>query len=101
MPLMGDGKSLSGWGNGFKTFSKSVVGKDMRMLSVFLLGVGLALAVFNFLTGNASIQNCMVGIADFFVSVRVLGSKAGFLRGFLLFVYFGVVYQSVPANSSL
>jgi phage shock protein PspC (stress-responsive transcriptional regulator) len=45
--------------------------------------VGAALIGYNFMTGIASLQNSMAGIAALLLSLRALSGRAGFLRNFL------------------
>ncbi len=81
--LFTGGKPLPGMGSGLKILLGAFAAKDKRSLSVLLLGIGLALIGYNFITGNASLQNSMAGIAAFLISLRALTQKTGFLRGFL------------------
>lgn len=46
----------------------------------FMLGMGLALILFNFFTGNASLVNSMAGIVGFVLALKAFRSKGGFLR---------------------
>lgn len=74
--------SLAGLGSGLKSLFGSFGFRDKKGFASILLGVGLALIGYNFLTGNASIQNSMAGIAAFLLSLRALANKRGFLYGF-------------------
>jgi len=73
--------------------------KNKKVIALQLLGIGAALIIYNFLTGEASLQNSFVGIAAFFVSARALSNKAGFLRGFLSSIARKYL-KSVPADFS-
>lgn len=77
-------RSLGGLGSGLRSLAGSFNFKDKQKLSPTLLGTGLALIAYYFMTGNASLQNSMAGIAAFILSLRAMSNKAGFLRGFLL-----------------
>jgi hypothetical protein len=83
MPILSGKMPFAGVGGGLKKLFASLAVKNKRMLTLLLLGISLALISYNFLAGEASLQNSMVGIAAFFVSVRALGSKTVFLRGFV------------------
>ena len=48
-----------------------------------LLGVGIALIGYNFMAGTASLSGTMAGIAAFLMTLKALGSRAGFLRNLL------------------
>jgi hypothetical protein len=78
-----DMKMFAGVGNGVKNLFGSLAVKNKKMLALMLLAIGVALLTYKFMTGDASLQNSMAGIAAFFISARALGSKAGFLRGFV------------------
>ncbi|MGE5421777.1 MAG: hypothetical protein ACM3QW_00805 [Ignavibacteriales bacterium] len=83
MPVLSGKMPFSGMGQGLKTLFASLAGNNKRMVALLLFGTSLALISYNFMAGQASLQNSMVGIAAFFVSVRALNNKAGFLRGFV------------------
>jgi hypothetical protein len=83
-PLFSGRKPLSGFGPGFRVLFSSFSIKGSRLFIPQLLGLGMALIAYNFLTGNASLQNSMVGIAAFVISLKALSQKQGFLRGFLM-----------------
>ncbi len=48
-----------------------------------LLGLGLALVVYNFMSGNASLENSVIGVTAMFASFQTLKKKNGFLVGFI------------------
>jgi hypothetical protein len=76
-------KLFAGVGAGIKNLFGSLSIKNMKMLALMLIGISASLLTYKFLTGDATLQNSMAGIAAFFVSVRALANKAGFLRGFV------------------
>lgn len=78
------GKLPSGLGKSIKSLFGAFNFKNQRGLALTLLGTGFALFTYSFLTGNATWQNSMVGIAAFFLSLQALSRQTGFLRGFLL-----------------
>ncbi len=83
LPLSG-GKPFAGLGAGLKALFGSFGFRDKKAFASMLAGIGLALICYNFLTGNASLQNSMAGIAAFLVSLRALANNGGFLRGFFM-----------------
>ena len=84
MPLTRGQKPFAGVGRGIKQFFQSIGAKSLAQFSPLLLGAGAALIGYNFMAGNASIQNSMVGIASILLSLRSLSNKTGFLRKFFL-----------------
>ena len=83
LPLARGQKPFSGIGSGLKQFFPAIGAKNPAQLAPLLLGAGAALIGFNFMAGNASLQNSMVGIAALLLSLRALSGKAGFLRRFI------------------
>lgn len=83
LPVFSGKKSLSKISGTVKQLFSSLAVKDSKAFTPLLSGMGVALISYNFLTGNASIQNSMIGITAFLLSLRALSSKAGFLRGFI------------------
>jgi hypothetical protein len=75
-------KMFAGVGGGVKNLFGSLKVKNKEILALMLLAFSVALFAYKFMTGDASLQNSMAGIAAFFISVRALASKGGFLRGF-------------------
>lgn len=55
--------------------------KTKGKFALFLAGVGIALIAYNFLTGNASIENSVIGITAIAACVRAIKRKNGFLLG--------------------
>lgn len=99
LPLSG-GKPFAGLGGGLKTLFGSFGFRDKKAFALLLTGIGLALICYNFLTGNASLQNSMVGIAAFLVSLRALANNGGFLRGFFMSFLKKSTKAAVPASSN-
>jgi hypothetical protein len=83
LPVFGGGRPFAGIGKGLKRFFGSLSFRDKSAVSSLLSGAGIALAAYNFLTGNALLINSMAGISAFFISLRALANRGGFLRGFL------------------
>ncbi len=71
---------------GFKKLIENFTMKDKKSIAKILFGIGIALVGYNFLTGNASLGNSMIGIITFLISLRALVNKTGFLRSLLISV---------------
>lgn len=84
MPLFSGGKPFAKLGTGLKNLFSAFSVKSFSTYGYLLLGAGASLIAYNFMTGNASLQNSMVGIVSFFISLKALSSRRGFLRGLLL-----------------
>lgn len=52
-------------------------------IALVFAGIGLALVTYNFLSGNASLENSVIGITAMAASFRTLKKKDGFLVGFI------------------
>jgi phage shock protein PspC (stress-responsive transcriptional regulator) len=83
MPLTRGQKPFEGIGSGLKKILPALGAKSLAQFAPVLMGVGAALIGYNFMTGTASLQNSMVGIAALLLSLRALSGRAGFLRNFL------------------
>ncbi len=94
LPLFSGSKPFTGLRGGLRILFRSFNVKEKLTLSLLLLGAGLALFCYNFLTGNASLQNSMVGIAAFLLSLKALVNKGGFLRGLIM----SFLYKSGKGN---
>lgn len=82
MPLTRGQKPFAGIGGGLKQFFTALKVKNIAEVAPLLLGAGIALISYNFMTGNTSLQNSMMGVAALLLSLRALSGKAGFLRRF-------------------
>ena len=51
--------------------------------ALLMAGTGIALIAYNFLTGNASLENSVIGITAIAACARTLKKKDGFLVGFI------------------
>lgn len=101
LPLFSGGKPFAALSSGFKTLLGSFAVREKSDLSWLLLGAGVALIGYNFLTGNASLQNGMAGIAAFFMSINALAQKGGFLRGFIMSIFYKVGKGQIPGTSDI
>lgn len=72
---------LSKLGQNLTSFFSSFTGKfGLDTLSPMIAGAGVALILYNFMAGTATVQNCLVGIAAFLLAVTAFAGKGGFLR---------------------
>jgi len=83
LPLFQRKKTLKGIRSGFSSIASLFKVKNIQDLGFPLIGVGLSLIAYNFMNGTSSLQNSMVGIAAFFISLKALSRSIGFLRGFI------------------
>lgn len=86
MPVFSGKSPFKGIGGGIKTLFSSYFNKDSKDLSPILLGIGVALILYNFFTGNGAMINSMAGVMGFVLTLRALSSKSGFLRGFITLI---------------
>ena len=84
LPIFSGRKPFKGIGGGIKTLFNSFDVEELTGLSPILLGGGIALIVYNFLTGSAITQNSMIGIIGFIIGLQGLSRKDGFLKGFIM-----------------
>lgn len=75
------GSTKGGVSQFFTSISESI--KNTSLLPALLLGCAVSLLLYNFMTGDNSIQKSMLGIIALLLSLRALAGKTGFLRGFL------------------
>lgn len=80
--LFSGGNPLRKIGSGFKTMFSSYALKNVGQAGTLLIGIGLALIFYNFMTGFASLSMSMAGISALLLSLKALGSRTGFLRKF-------------------
>lgn len=77
------GGFMSSTGRGIKRFFQSLnIGKP-QAAGFFLVGAGVAFILYNFAAGFASIGQSMAAFSALLLSLRALGSQAGFLRSFI------------------
>lgn len=75
------GPSKGGVSQFFGSLSESL--KNTASLPLLLLGCAIAFLIYNFMTGDNSLQKSMAGISALLLSIRAIANKTGFLRGFL------------------
>lgn len=84
LPLFSGKNPFKAVGRGLKSFLSGLAVKSASSAGQLVIGAGLSLIVFNFLTGNAGTVNSMAGVVGLVLAVRSLGSRAGFFWGILL-----------------
>ncbi len=72
--------------------------KKKGKFALFLAGVGIALISYNFLTGNASIENSVIGITAIAACLRAIKRKNGYLIGLICSFTKGRMSRNIAAN---
>ncbi|MDN5323698.1 MAG: hypothetical protein PWQ67_2152 [Clostridia bacterium] len=99
LPFFTGGKPFAGLRRGLKGIFQAFTSKDKSTRVSLLWGAGFALMGYNFLTGNASMENSMVGIAAFLMAAKSLVNRGGFLRGFIMSLHYKFYKGQVPNTS--
>jgi hypothetical protein len=86
LPLFSGKNPFKGMGGGFKAFFSGLAVQSGSAVAQLLMGVGLALILYNFFTGNAGLINSMAGVVGFILALKALLSKGGFIWGLLITV---------------
>lgn len=68
----------------FKSLKTGLALNSLPALGRFLAGMGSALILFNFMTGDMSYLNSIIGIITFILALKTLYQKSGFIWGLLL-----------------
>jgi len=55
----------------------------LKVLGLFITGVGLAFIVYRFISGNASVENSMFGIIACITSIKAKSNEDGFMNGWI------------------
>ena len=97
-PLLG-GKALAGGEKKLKSKMPSLGG--LRGLFQLLAGLGAALVLYHFLSGNASPENAMIGVTSFITCFRGVKRPDGFIQGFLRSLTKGRMRQDSAARITL
>lgn len=84
MPLFSGKNPFKQMGAGFKGLSAGLAIQSGSAAAELMLGLGPALILFNFFTGNASLVNSMAGVAGFFLALKMLWSRGGLVRSLLI-----------------
>ena len=99
VPLFSGKNPMTSLKGGFTRLLGSFAIKDAGALVPLLGGAGAALIVYNFLNASTYIGNSMAAISVFFLTVRALSSKAGFLRGFLRSLLYKIGKNKLPSGA--
>jgi len=83
MSLINKQNPFKSIGGGFGRLFSGQNTKQPGSIGPTLIGVGIALIGYNFMAGTASLTGTMAGIAALLITVKALGSRAGFLRNLL------------------
>jgi len=83
MSLINKQNPLKSIGGGFGKIFPALSFKQPGSIGPALIGIGIALIGYNFMAGAASLSGTMAGIAALLMTVKALGSRAGFLRNLL------------------
>ncbi len=70
--------------NKMKVLAGFFVAKDISGVALLLGGIGSGLITYNFLTGNGSLENSVIGITTAMAAFRVRKNPNSFLKGFIL-----------------
>lgn len=82
---------------GFRKFGESFAFDSLRALSVFLLGMGLALLLYSLVNITQRWQEGLVGIAGALVLIRSIGRKGGMV-GSLLYSLVSGLSKKIPSQ---
>lgn len=84
--------------NGFGRLLSGLAVQSAQAAGQLVIGIGIALIVFNFLTGNASLINSMAGVVGFFLALKALLKNGGFIWGLLLSVASKLTNNRIPSQ---
>lgn len=101
LPLFSGKNPFKGMVKGLKGFASGLVVQSVAAASQLILGIGLALVVFNFLTGNASAVNSMAGVVGFVLAVKALWTRGGFFWSLLLSVAHSLSRGRSPSQMTI
>ena len=101
LPLFSGKNPFEGMGKGLKGFASGLAVRSVAAASQLMFGVGLALVVFNFLTGNASAVNGMAGVVGFVLALRALWAGGGFFWSLLLSAAHALSRGKIPPQMTL
>ncbi len=101
IPLVTGKVSGKGFGTGMKQFFAGFYMHGLGVLAALLAGIGLALIIFNFLSGNASIINSMPGIVGIIMAIRIGFRRSGFFWGLMLSFANKKSKGKIPTNMTI
>lgn len=84
MPLFMKGsRPFARFGKGFGGFFRSFAFDSLRAMSVFLMGIGIALLIYSFFNITQRWQESLVGVTAAILLIRTIGQRGGFLFSLL------------------
>lgn len=101
LPLFSGKNPFKGMGMGFKDLISSLALQSVNAAAHLILGIGLALILFNFFTGNASPVNSMAGIVGFMLALKALLSRGDFIRGLFISVASKLTRGRTPSPAAV
>jgi hypothetical protein len=81
MPLLTGQNPFKGVPSGFKRIP-AALGRGVPP-GLFFIGFGMALILYNFMAGSASLMTIMAAFAALLLCIRAMGAREGFLSGFV------------------
>ncbi len=84
LPLFSGKNHFKALGTGFKSLAAGMALQGISAAAELMLGLGLALVLFNFFTGNANPVNSMAGIVGCLLALKALLSRGDLLRNLVL-----------------
>ena len=84
VPLFSGKNPFKGMEAGFKGLLGGLAVQSGSAAGELLLGLGPALILFNFFTGNSGFVNSMAGIASFLLALKMLWSRGGLVRSLVI-----------------
>ncbi len=100
-PLFVGHNPFRGLGRGVKALFSGFFVKSAVSATQLIVGIGLGLIVFNFLSGNAGKANSVIGIVGFLLALRALSADGSILRKGLSAVIAKFTHGAVPAAQAL
>jgi hypothetical protein len=98
VPMFLGKNPFQSFGKGLKGFFSGLAVNSLAAVVPLILGIGLALVVYNFLTGNASLVNSMAGLSGLVLAIRSIATRGGFWWGILLTIASKVSRGRVPSQ---
>jgi hypothetical protein len=83
---------------GFRRFTSGFKQFSLGIAAALLMGIGAALIVYNFLSGNSTLINSMPGLVGFVLALRTLIRQTGFLWNLLLMIAGKLSKGRLPAT---
>lgn len=98
MPLFTGKASKKAIVEGFRRFTSGFKQFSLGVAAALLMGIGAALIVYNFLSGNSTLINSMPGLVGFVLALRTLIRQTGFFWNLLLMIAGKLSQGKLPAT---